>query len=164
MNGSPRSAALVAITAGLVGALLIDAYLCLTEGLVVRGVTPQLVMQWDASNLLGMAAYRGGWTTAAFGTLLHVMVSIAWAFGFVAMASRARWLTAHPYLSGTLLGIVAMAVMRAVIHLGHAVIRPFPSVWYFAYILIGHVLFFGIPVALVVTRLSQRSERAVGRG
>ena len=46
-----------------------------------------------------------------------------------------------------------MAVMRLVIHFGHAIVRPFPSVGIFLYILVGHVVFFGIPVALVATNL-----------
>jgi hypothetical protein len=59
----------------------------------------------------------------------------------------------HALTAGITLGIVAMTVMRGVIHLGHAVVRPFPSLWLFLYILAGHVVFFGIPLALVATNL-----------
>jgi len=147
----------IAILAGLCGAILIDLYLVITEPFVARGVTPQLVMQWDASNALGTAAYRGGWATAILGTLMHFTVSIVWGTIFVALALRIRWLTERPLLSGALLGVVAMAVMRAIIHLGHAVVRPFPNVWYFLYILVAHVVFFGIPVALAAAFLLRRA-------
>jgi hypothetical protein len=142
-----------AVISGLCGAILLDLYLVITEPLVMRRVTPMLVMQWDASNLLGMAAYRGGWITGAAGTLLHFSVSIVWGALFVLAALRIRWLTEHALTAGIILGVVAMALMRGIIHLGHAVVRPFPSFWFFLYILAGHVVFFGIPVALVATNL-----------
>lgn len=156
MTGKAVTAALAG---GLTGAALIDLYLVATEPFVVKGVTPQLVMQWDASNFLGNAAYHGGWLTAALGTVAHFCVSLIWGAIFVAAALRLRWITAHPILSGTMLGVAAMAVMRTVIHLGHAVVRPFPSVWLFLYIVVAHVGFFGIPVALVATRLLSTSAR-----
>jgi hypothetical protein len=62
----------------------------------------------------------------------------------------------HALTAGIILGIVAMTVMRGIIHLGYAVVRPFPSFWLFLYILIGHVVFFGVPVALVATNLLRR--------
>ena len=148
-----------AIAGGLTGAALIDLYLVVTEPLVVKGVTPQLVMQWDASNFIGSAAYHGGWATAAFGTFAHFCVSLIWGAIFVAVAIRLRWVVAHPIWSGIMLGIAAMTAMRAVIHLGHAVVRPFPTVWLFLYIVLAHVGFFGIPVALVATRLLSASAR-----
>jgi hypothetical protein len=146
-------AALTAVVSGLSGAILLDLYLVITEPFVVRRVTPMLVMQWDASNLLGMAAYRGGWATAIAGTLLHFCVSIVWGGLFVLAALRIRWLMDHALTAGIILGIVAMTIMRGIIHLGHAVVRPFPNLWLFLYILAGHVFFFGIPVALAATNL-----------
>jgi hypothetical protein len=56
-----------------------------------------------------------------------------------------------------------MTVMRGIIHLGHAVVHPFPTLWIFLYILAGHVLFFGIPVALVATSLL-RAKTVLRRG
>ncbi|HEY2475118.1 MAG TPA: hypothetical protein VGI19_09980 [Candidatus Cybelea sp.] len=147
----------IGLIAGLAGAILIDLYLVVTEPYVVRQVTPLLVMQWDASNALGNAAYSGGWGTAALGTLMHFCVSIVWGILFVFAALRIRWLQEHALTAGIILGIVAMTVMRFMIHFGHAVVRPFPSVWMVAYILVAHVVFFGIPVALVATTLLRES-------
>src|ERR1700722_20169934 len=70
------------------GAVLIDLYLAISEPWVAKGVTALLVMQWDASNALGAAAYSGGWATAALGTLMHFCVSIVWGVLFVAAALR----------------------------------------------------------------------------
>ncbi|MFZ1019121.1 MAG: hypothetical protein WAN39_14780 [Candidatus Cybelea sp.] len=149
---SARSVAIGAI-AGLCGAVLIDLYLVISEPWVAKHVTALLVMQWDASNALGAAAYNGGWATAALGTLMHFFVSIVWGILFVLAALRFRRLRDHALTAGIVLGVVAMAVMRLVIHFGHAVVRPFPSPGIFLYILAGHVVFFGIPVALVATNL-----------
>lgn len=157
-----RRLAVVAVVAGLCGAVLIDLYLIVTETFVIHNATPLLVMQWDASNALGMAAYAGGWKTAALGTLMHFAVSVIWGVLYVAAAVRFRWLVTHPVAGGVLLGVVAMSVMRAVIHLGHAIVRPFPNALSFSNILIAHVVFFGIPVALVTSRLLRtRALRAV---
>lgn len=159
MTKIDRSVFSTVVLAGIGGAVLIDLYLCVTETLIFRNATPLLVMQWDASNALGAAAYQGGWATAALGTLMHFVVSIVWATLFIIAATRYRWLTAQPVLSGTWLGIVAMAVMRVVIHFGHAVVRPFPSFEYFLNLLVAHVVFFGVPVALIVAaRLGRLSE------
>jgi hypothetical protein len=59
----------------------------------------------------------------------------------------------HALTAGIILGIVAMTITRAINHLGHAVARPFEWFWLFLYILVGHVLFFGIPIAFVATNL-----------
>jgi hypothetical protein len=150
---SERRLVLAAVAAGLCGAVLIDLYLIVTETFVIRNATPLLVMQWDASNALGVAAYRGGWATATLGTLMHFAVSVIWGALYVAAVQRVRWLVTHPLAGGVLLGVVAMSVMRAVIHLGHAIVRPYPNAFYFLNILIAHVVFFGIPVALVASRL-----------
>ena len=148
-----------AVLAGIGGAVLIDLHLCVTDTFIFRNATPLLVMQWDASNALGSAAYQGGWATAALGTLMHFIVSILWAAVFVTAAMRYRWLATRPILSGALLGVVAMAVMRAVIHFGHAIVRPFPAFEYFLNLVVAHVVFFGIPVALIVAaRLARLSS------
>ncbi|HEY2554535.1 MAG TPA: hypothetical protein VGI15_04720 [Candidatus Cybelea sp.] len=155
---SARSVGIGAL-AGLCGAVLIDLYLVISEPWVAKHVTALLVMQWDASNALGSAAYRGGWATAALGKLMHFGVCIVWGILFVFAALRIRRLQEHALTAGVVLGIVAMAVMRLVIHFGHAVVRPFPSPGVFLYILVAHVVFFGIPVALVATNLlAQRPQ------
>ena len=160
MKQNERGPILTAIIAGLVGAIAIDLYLMVSLTLFFKG-TPLLLMQWDASNALGAAAYGEGWTAAIVGTLMHFAVSIAWGALFVAVALRARWLTEHPIASGAVLGIVAMVVMRAVIHLGHALIRPFSSFEAFLNNVIAHLVF-GVAVALVVAkRLPDRNKRFV---
>ncbi len=150
-----------AVLAGLAGAALIDVYLMVADRLLNPKASPLGLMQWDASNVLGPASYGEGWVGAAVGTVLHFSVSIVWAALFVAAATRVDWLVRRPLLSGTLLGLVAMSVMRVVIHFGHAVVPPFRDVVHFGNVLVAHVVFFGIPVALVAARLlRQRRLRA----
>ncbi|HEV3090878.1 MAG TPA: hypothetical protein VGX91_05470 [Candidatus Cybelea sp.] len=149
------------VLGGLCGALLIDLYLIVTETYLIHNATPLLVMQWDASNALGMAAYSGGWSTAILGTGMHFTVSACWGLLFAAVAARSRWVLDHPLLSGILLGVIAMGVMRAVIHLGHAIVHPFPNFWYFLNLFIAHEVFFGIPVAFATNALLRQHRVAV---
>jgi hypothetical protein len=139
-----------AIYAGLAGALLIDLYLCITLPLLHMG-TPLTLSQWDASNVLGNDAYRGGVSTAAIGFGLHLCVSIAWAIAFAFAASRIAWLRTHALAGGSAFGIVVMLVMAfLVVPLGHAN-HPLPPLAGFLNNLVGHTVFFGIPVAWIVT-------------
>ena len=137
------------ILAGLVGAIGIDAYLSITLPLmhVANGIQ---LSQWDASNLLGSEAFRGGLSTAAIGLGLHLCVSIAWGIIFGFAFSRISWMRSHALLSGLIFGAVVMQVMAyIVVPLGHAS-HPMPSLAGWLNNFVAHTLFFGVPVAYVV--------------
>lgn len=137
------------ILAGLVGAIGIDAYLSITLPLmhVANGIQ---LSQWDASNLLGSEAFRGGLSTAAIGLGLHLCVSIAWGIIFGFAFSRISWMRSHALLSGLIFGAVVMQVMAyIVVPLGHAS-HPMPSLAGWLNNFVAHALFFGVPVAYVV--------------
>lgn len=138
------------ILAGIAGAVAIDLYLCVTLPLLHMG-TPLGLSQWDASNLLGAAAFRGGLSTAAIGFSMHMCVSIAWAIAFALAAARLRWLREHPLQAGLLFGVLVMGVMSyVVVPLGQAT-HPSTALAALANTLIAHTLFFGVPVAWVAT-------------
>jgi hypothetical protein len=137
--------------AGLVGAIGIDLYLSITLPLlhVANGIA---LSQWDASNLLGNDAFRGGLSTAAIGFGMHLCVSIAWGIIFAFAFSRIAWMRAHPLLAGSIFGAVVMQVMAyVVVPLGHAS-HPTPTLLQWFNNFIAHTLFFGVPVAWVVAR------------
>ena len=137
------------ILAGLVGAIGIDAYLSITLPLmhVANGIG---LSQWDASNLLGGEAFRGGLSTAAIGLGLHLCVSIAWGIIFGFAFSRISWVRSHALVSGLIFGAVVMQVMAyVVVPLGHAS-HPMPSLAVWLNNFVAHTLFFGVPVAYVV--------------
>ena len=139
----------LAILAGLAGAIGIDLYLSITLPLmhVANGIQ---LSQWDASNVLGSEAFRGGLSTAAIGFGLHLCVSVAWGIVFAFAFSRIAWVRSHALLSGLIFGAVVMQVMAyVVVPLGHAS-HPMPSLAGWLNNLVAHTLFFGVPVAYVV--------------
>ena len=138
-----------AILAGIAGALLIDLYLGITLPLLHAG-TPLTLSQWDASNVLGREAFRGGLSTAAIGFAMHLCVSIAWAFAFAFAASRVAWIRAHVLPAGFLFGLFVMAFMMfLVVPLGHAA-HPWPPLVGLLNNVAAHTAFFGMPVAWIV--------------
>jgi hypothetical protein len=139
------------ILAGLAGAIGIDLYLSITLPLlhVANGIQ---LSQWDASNLLGNDAFRGGLSTAAIGLGMHLCVSVVWGIIFAFAFTRIAWMRVHPLLAGLIFGAVVMQVMAyVVVPLGHAS-HPTPALTGWINNFIAHTLFFGVPIAWVVAR------------
>jgi hypothetical protein len=136
--------------AALAGWLAIDVYMSVAVSL--RGRTPLALFQWDASNLLGSAAYAGGLGSAAFGLAADFVVSFLWAAVCVAVMQRVPAAREYPVVFGTIFGAVVMLVMLwVVVPLGHAAPASM-SVSSIAITSIGHTAFFGVPVAWVAAR------------
>jgi uncharacterized membrane protein len=138
-----------AILAGVAGAVAIDLYLSITLQLmhVANAVS---LSQWDASNLLGNEAFRGGLSTAAIGFGLHLCVSAAWGIIFAIVYARVAWIRAHAIYSGLIFGAVVMQIMAyLVVPFGHAP-HPAPSLAGWLNNFVAHTMFFGLPVAWVV--------------
>jgi hypothetical protein len=137
------------ILAGVTGAVLIDAYLFVTDVLILHSATGMTLFQWDASNVLGNAAYQDGWYAVLVGCALHLVVSLCWATVFVMLAQRVSLLTKAPIWIGALFGVLVMLTMwYLVLPVGHAM-QPTLALVSTANVLIAHTVFFGIPVALV---------------
>lgn len=149
---------IIVIAAGVAGAIAINAYLIVAEVFVLHGATIAAISQWDASNVLGPAAFDGGGATALLGFGMHLVVSTAWAALFLAIASRAPLVMRHPLASGIVFGAVVMCVMILfVVPLGRA---PHGHITLAGWIdrSLAHTLFFGVPVAWVVTALSRPKQ------
>lgn len=117
------------------------------------GVQPARVFQSIASGLLGAAAYRGGLATVLAGVALHWLISVGAALVFAWTASRWRDLAAHPAVAGIGLGVLAFAVMTAlVVPLSASAFPPNRNPVLILVSLAVHILFFGLPIALVVAR------------
>ena len=143
--------------AGLVGAVLIDAYLLLT--LVVAGhlATVAGFFQYIASGALGKAAYATP-GAIALGIAVHFVVAIAWGIGYAYVAAKTPQVRERPLLSGTVFGILVMVSMQFVEVAANIYVLP-NTVLFFNGI-IAHVVFFGLPVAYIVgRRLGAREAR-----
>lgn len=122
------------------------------------GVPPSRVLQSIASGLLGRAAYDGGAVTVAAGTALHWLISCGAALTFAWAASRWHDLVRHPVPSGLAFGVLAFAVMTAVVVPFSA--AAFPPNRDPALMLLSiaiHMAFFGLPIALTTRRWLHRA-------
>jgi hypothetical protein len=139
--------------ATLTGLVTITIYLIVSRFItdhVPLGVGLERLLQWDASNAYGDAAYRGGWGMAAAGMAMDVAVTVVWAAVFVYAYANFTLVRRRSMLLGFLLGIAVMIVMTyAVVPLGHAR-QPSTAFLAIANIAIAHALFFGVPVMWVV--------------
>lgn len=147
-----------AVLAGLIGAVTINLYLVVVEAWILHVATPVQISQWDASNILGVAAFNDGLYSAGLGLLLHVVVSLCWATLYLIVALSNDTVARHPWISGTAFGFIVMFAMRLIVVLGHASLAPL-SVGTFFMLLIAHTLFFAIPVALVASKTVSVAKR-----
>ena len=140
------------LLAGVTGAILIDLYLWVTEVLVMHKTTALILFQWDASNLLGARAFQAGVGVALFGCLLHLIVSLIWGAIFTLAALQFRFLARNVLVWGVVFGVVVRLVMaQVIVPLGRATMPPAHGV-YLVNLYVAHIVFFGIPVAWVVSR------------
>lgn len=144
------SASVAAAIAGLIG---ITVYLAVERCLVehVRLVLSFLqLLQWDASNFYGVAAFQGGWGMALRGLGADFVVALIWAVIFTALYEGLPLVRRYPALSGLCYGVVVMFVMIfVVVPQGHAVRVPL-STPHLINILVAHTLFFGLPLGIMV--------------
>lgn len=145
-----------AVVASLVGGVAVTVYLVASRMLLAH--TPplaglMLVMQWDASNQFGDAAYQGGWPMAGVGWLMDCVVSLAWAFLFALVYMKVPIVRRHALASGLIFGAFVMIVMLyGIVPLGHA--RRAPNTLLFVVNSgLAHTVFFGLPVAWTVRAL-----------
>ena len=116
------------------------------------------IFQSVASGLLGPAAFRGGLATAMIGLLLHCAIALAVAAAFYGMSRVASILLSRPVLSGAIYGAAVFFLMYLIVlplsNLPGYSFRRIPPPQMLAEFVI-HVFLVGIPVSLIVVRLSQ---------
>lgn len=135
--------------AGAIGAVLIAEFLLGVPLFSGGAFTPVPVLQFDASVLIGAVAFTNP-SYAFLGLVLHFLVSIGWAIGYAYMAERQPQLVTRPWISGAAFGLVIYFAMLIVLVAANAYHAPKPAE--VGNGLIAHILFFGIPVALIVSR------------
>ncbi|HEY4441922.1 MAG TPA: hypothetical protein VGN14_15800 [Candidatus Elarobacter sp.] len=148
------------LIAGIAGAILIDLFLFgaeMTHGTPLATVIAQ-TGRFIASAVMGPSAATNP-AAPAIGIVLHFLVSIGWAYGYVYLVRSQPQLLSRPWISGAAFGLVVYIFMSLVTLAAGLYHRPGPTALFTA--LVAHVLFFGIPVALIVSRrLSQAPARA----
>jgi len=144
-----------ALTGGVVVGVLDGAFamaLCLSVNPACRA---ERMFQGIAAGLLGGAAFEGGAATAALGAALHFAIATAWSALFVIAVrhwpplARARESRYGAFKVGPAFGVTVWAFMRfVVIPLSHARAGAVLS-WVTVVMILGHVLFVGLPIALI---------------
>ena len=115
------------------------------------GVPPQRIFQSIASGLLGRDAYALGWSSAALGAGLHVVIAIAAGVVFARMAILIPRLLRQPLLTGILFGVATFLVMTyVVVPLSAAAFPPAHNPALIAVSVLVHVFSFGWPIAFVL--------------
>jgi uncharacterized membrane protein YagU involved in acid resistance len=119
-----------------------------------QGIPLERLLQRIASGALGPSAFEGGKKTATAGLFFHFLISFTAAFVYYASSRKLAILIDHPLLSGALYGAaVHLAMNRIVLPLSAAAI-PFSAKAFLTQLVI-HILFVGLPIALVVSHLSR---------
>jgi hypothetical protein len=138
------------LVAGIAAGVLIELYLFASQ---LAGGTPldQLPANFVfiAAVLLGPTAYTSP-AAVPVGIVAHFCVAIGWALGYAYLAPSRPQLLTRPWMSGAAYGLVVYVFMKIILVTAGALHVAAPGL---TPELIGHVVFYGIPVAVIVSRM-----------
>jgi len=134
------------VVAGLVaGALDI---LAAFASYVSQGATVEGILKYIASGLLGASALQGGMAMVWLGLLCHFVLTTGMATVFLLAAQRLRALTVHPWLWGSVYGVLTwVAMVYVVVPLSGVVGWKLPEGWSIVSGLLSHIFYVGVPIA-----------------
>jgi hypothetical protein len=121
----------------------------------IRGTTPDRVWQYVASSVVGPESFNMGAKTIALGLLFHFCVAFGVATGFYVLSRIFPALLRNPFVVGPLYGIAVYFMMSyAIVPL--TLVKQAPFNWYGLISgLIIHMLFVGLPAALIARKYAQ---------
>jgi hypothetical protein len=146
-----RATVTAGLVAGIAGGVLIDAFVFAMQ--LAAGTPPGMLSAnfvFVAAALLGPGA-GGNPAAVPIGIVLHFCVAIGWALGYVYLARTQPQLVTRPWVSGAGFGIVVYVFMQIVLLYAGQYHRPMPEV--LGTQLVAHIVFYGMTVALIVSRL-----------
>ena len=119
------------------------------------GVSPVRVLQGIASGLLGPSAFQGGGASALLGLVLHFVIAFGAAAVYYGASKVLPVLVRRAVLCGLAYGVLVHLFMnQVVLPLSRVNFRTPP--WTFvATMIVIHMLFVGLPIALSVRRASR---------
>ena len=144
-----------ALVAGIIAGICFETYLVLTVVVPSHGNLLQ-VWQWIASAAVGDIAFTSP-SYAWLGLMVHFIISIAWAGGYAYLAQQQEFMNRRWVISGLVYGLVVYIFMDILL-LGARKFVP-PSAPALLNLLIEHSVFFGLPLAFVVSRLNSAAMR-----
>jgi uncharacterized membrane protein YagU involved in acid resistance len=144
--------AIQALAAGIAGGVLLDAYLWFTP---LASAHPGILQMWTwiASTVAGKTMFANP-NAPWIGLGIHAVTSIVWAGAYTYVAAQQAFVRRRWYISGPVYGLVVYLVMQLVLLVSGNFEYPH-SPDDFVSALIGHAVFFGLPVAFVVNALDR---------
>jgi hypothetical protein len=128
------------------------------------GNSPLVVFQSIASGLLGRSAYTGGNATGLLGIALHIFIAVVAVAIFAAAAARWPVLLRRCVWAGLAFGLGAYLVMSYVVLPLSAVAYKPATEWPMVATSVAiHMLFFGLPAALLLRRAADVAIEAPRR-
>jgi hypothetical protein len=122
------------------------------------GAMPVRVLQSVARGLIGARAITGGLATASLGLALHFFIACGAAAVYYAASRRWPALNRRPVVSGVVYGVIVWVVMNYVVVPLSAIGRGPVLSTVTAIIIVVHMLFVGLPIALVVSRAAREGR------
>ena len=156
MNGGGRKPSwLHTIVLGGTAVGVLDCLAAMANAYLRSGVTPDRVWQYVASAIVGQESFSGGAATVALGLLFHFCVAFGVATGFYIVARMFPAIIPHPFIIGPLYGIAVYFAMSYGI-VPFTVAKQGAFSWYGLISgLVIHMLFVGLPVALITKRFTR---------
>jgi hypothetical protein len=159
---APNAALLVLASTIAVGVL--DGLFAFVLYVVMGTTTLEKLFQAIAAALIGPVAFKGGTKTFVLGIVLHFVVALAWSVIFL-LALRATKLV--PRMLAWRFGaldvalwygpLVYVVMSLALIPLFTHRVPPIDVNW--ITVLVGHIPFVGLPIALIVGRAARNWSR-----
>ena len=143
-----------AIFLGGVAAGILDITAAFVNTWIQTGRSPRWVLQSIASGFLGAESYKGGWTTAALGAVLHFTVAFVACTVFYLASRKIKVMLERPIICGVIYGVLVCLFMYGVvlpITFGRAF---FISLLTVTIPMIVHIFCVGLPISLAVRRYS----------
>ena len=119
-----------------------------------QGIPLERLLQRIASGALGPSTFEEGKKTATAGLFFHFLISFTAAFVYYASSRKLAILIDRPLLSGVLYGAAVHLVMNRIVLPLSAAVIPFSAKAFLTQLVI-HILFVGLPIALVVSHFSR---------
>jgi len=129
-----------------------------------QGASPERILRFIASGVLGPAAFTQGSWTVALGATLHFVIALCAAFVFYLASSRLSVLTRRPLWSGAAFGVAMYLVMHFVVLPLSSIPFRLPTLHSVIGELFSHILLFGMVIALGVARARRALPRLTPPG
>jgi len=136
------------IAAGLVSGVLVAAFAAFAAA---HAGLPATAPYSFIASAVGGPTFGDGPDAAPVGVVLLLLAAIFWAFGYLYAARAQSQLLSRPLISGAGYGVIVWLFTQAM--LVGAGKYTAPNIYTFDRDMVAYILFFGMPLALVASRL-----------